>query len=63
MESVPENRYFSGMNLGLLFILLLLVFGGGGFLFGGGILGLGDVAIIFLVSLSFLLTAGFRVKR
>ena len=43
-------------------ILLLLAFGGGGFLFGGTLVGLGEVCVVLLVSLTLFLMGGFRVK-
>jgi hypothetical protein len=50
------------MNLRLLAVLLLFAFGGGGFLFGGMLVGLGEVGTVLLVCLTFFLMGGFRLK-
>jgi hypothetical protein len=62
MATLPENRYYAAMNLKVLVIMLLLLVGGGGYLFGGPLLGLGEFAIILLISFTLFLMGGFRTN-
>ena len=50
-----------GMNIIIMLIILLLLFGVGGFLFGGPILGGGALGLILLVSLMIYCTDGFQL--
>lgn len=59
MAILRETCNFTAMNILIMFILLLLMFGVGGFLFGGPIIGGGALGLILLVALMIYFTEGF----
>jgi len=56
-------EYLSGMKLALLFLILLLLFGSGGFYFGGPAIGTWSLGLFILLCLGAYFLVGFLRKN
>jgi hypothetical protein len=60
--TVAATCYFDNVNMFLVLLVLLLLFGGDGFYFGGPLIGGSGIALLLLMCLAVFVMRGFRTK-